>query len=1167
MSFTYADYLKSFKTNVYNRKPSKIDKVLKSELITQNKKLINILGYTPYTDNQYKRKTKSDLQMDNDRMEDERIKNKEKLDIISDIDYHLMYIGDTGINTRQALKLSETQLISIRDDLVYRIKEYAFMQSIVEDLEKEKLREYEAIAKKEAEEFFNSQKPGELVILNSDDATYNEDIVKSVIERMNFGDQFRYTLKVSADPQVFGYKYFTLSQNNGLKLIKLINEAKKSEKEVTETAEVVKRSDKENITESDVQMVTTVKEAAFISIVKEPKTRVKKSGAFFPYLNTTTLVLNKYQIFKKVENADYSENCLIYALRQSEIVSETTLNSIKSMVTDRHIPVCKLAEVAKAANIIISLKHDGDAHTKRYGDTKNNKIQEAKIGLLKGHYFLNDMTNVTSYAIKNYNDLKDKPEWNTYYKANMKCKTGERFINSYTLIKLMLENNLFRELTFSDEQIFDTQYYTEVKQDFTDLSYNITDTRYMDPEIKEKNETNYTKIYAADFETTTEGSKHEAYMCCVIDENSNRKSFISSSCGAALLNHLESGSLTYFHNLGYDASFFIKYLNVTAIIKSGSQIKLIKGIYKKKRLEFKDSYAMISEPLRKFSSMFNLSVKKEVMPYGLYTQNVVCRFQVELKQALEHIKENEKELFLETAKEYITCDNMFKHIEYAEFYCMQDCEVLIQGLKMFKNWIEEAFNLNIYNFVSLPSLANRYVKNKGCFRGCYQISGLPRMFIQKAIVGGRVMTRDNKKWHIKGKVVKSVDSNKKVVITTNNKEVSIVDFDGVSLYPSAMHRMGFLKGIPNVLQKDQLNMEFLNKCDGYFVEITNIKLGKHRHFPLRSENISGNRNYTNVFTQSQIIDKIALEDLIKYQDATFDIVKGYYYNSGFNYAIQDTIEYCFNERNKQKKLGNPIEKVYKLILNAIYGKLGQKPIKTDIKIKNTEKQHEKFINYNYNFIKEYTQIAPGKYIYEVQNPINRHFNSCHLAAEVLSMSKRIMNEVMCLAEDQNIKIYYQDTDSMHIEKDSVSKLSEAFLNTHNRELIGDNLGQFHSDFSVVDTRTKKSFKADEIYAKESIFLGKKSYYDELTCVNEDNIQFMETTCHTRMKGISRACIDHKTKNNPYSAYITIFNGKNIEFDLSATKPVFLRSKNFDQTSKKEFLREVSSDIVGSFDVL
>lgn len=47
-----------------------------------------------------------------------------------------------------------------------------------------------------------------------------------------------------------------------------------------------------------------------------------------------------------------------------------------------------------------------------------------------------------------------------------------------------------------------------------------------------------------------------------------------------------------------------------------------------------------------------------------------------------------------------------------------------------------------------------------------------------------------------------------------------------------------------------------------------------------------------------------------------------------------------------------------------------------------------------------------------------------------------MNEVMCLAEDHGIEIYYQDTDSMHIAKDDIPKLSNIFMTKYNRELIG-----------------------------------------------------------------------------------------------------------------------------------
>ena len=46
---------------------------------------------------------------------------------------------------------------------------------------------------------------------------------------------------------------------------------------------------------------------------------------------------------------------------------------------------------------------------------------------------------------------------------------------------------------------------------------------------------------------------------------------------------------------------------------------------------------------------------------------------------------------------------------------------------------------------------------------------------------------------------------------------------------------------------------------------------------------------------------------------------------------------------------------------------------------------------------------------------------------ILSISKRIMNEVICTAEDNDIEIYYQDTDSNHLGVDDIKRLSELYL--------------------------------------------------------------------------------------------------------------------------------------------
>ena len=64
------------------------------------------------------------------------------------------------------------------------------------------------------------------------------------------------------------------------------------------------------------------------------------------------------------------------------------------------------------------------------------------------------------------------------------------------------------------------------------------------------------------------------------------------------------------------------------------------------------------------------------------------------------------------------------------------------------------------------------------------------------------------------------------------------------------------------------------------------------------------------------------------------------------------------------------------------------------------------------------------------------------------MSKRIMNEVMTLAEDEGLNIWYQDTDSMHINYEEVELLALAFNNKYNRDLIGEGMSQFYIDFGL-----------------------------------------------------------------------------------------------------------------------
>jgi len=284
----------------------------------------------------------------------------------------------------------------------------------------------------------------------------------------------------------------------------------------------------------------------------------------------------------------------------------------------------------------------------------------------------------------------------------------------------------------------------------------------------------------------------------------------------------------------------------------------------------------------------------------------------------------------------------------------------------------------------------------------------------------------------------------------------------------------------------------------------------------------------------------------------------------------ELINYLFDQRLKYKNEGNSIQEVFKLLMNSCYGKtiLKESPTNT-VYFGDSEfekKKFESFIHYNYNSIIEYTKLhGCEKYKVVVKKNINNHFNIPHVGCEILSMSKRIMNEVICLAQDNNISIYYQDTDSMHIEEKDIQILAEKFKEKYNKILIGKKLGQFHSDFSFD--------KHDNIYSNKSIFLGKKCYIDELRGTNKEGKE--EIMYHMRMKGIPSTCITYTAKKlglkNEYELYERLYNNEKIQFDLleGNKKVMFKRNvdksietlrnfydKNDEKKNKYAFMREL-----------
>lgn len=639
---------------------------------------------------------------------------------------------------------------------------------------------------------------------------------------------------------------------------------------------------------------------------------------------------------------------------------------------------------------------------------------------------------------------------------------------------------------------------------------------------------------------------HIPYCICYVDDKNNIGRFKGKNCIRECLDSLKGRYRVYCHNVKYELQFIMKYLercgnwNNFRLLMGDSNIYNVVGYYYNEEesfwteLFFKDSYKLISEALSKFGSMFNLPVSKDICPYGLYTTDTIWTETAKISEALKHIDPKNHADFIKNIDK-VNCrvdKDTFRHVDYSVEYCVKDCQVTKAGVEKFREWIYEITLLDVHDNLTIASIAHRFMIDKGVYEGCFELSNVARYFIQKSVVGGRVMLRDNEKQWVRGK---------------------IQDFDAVSLYPSAMKRLGdiggFLKGTPKVLKPNQLNMDFLNTCDGYFVEIFIKKCNKPLHmglYSVKTENDENCRIFGNQENVSIVVDRITLEDLIRWQDIEFEIIKGYYFKEGRNNFIKNVIELLFNERKKYKELGNPIQLIFKLLMNSSYGKTIQKARDSQcILIPNKKLTDYKIKNW-YN-IKQTTTIHEGEYtIVDCFSSINEHFSLPQIGSEILSMSKRIMNEVICLAESLNIPIYYQDTDSIHIDEKNIEYLSVEYNKKYNRELIGKNLGQFHSDFS--------SEKGKVQYSSEFIGLGKKCYIDKLF-IDNNTIDW-----HIRMKGVSLSCILQEAEDQkctPLDLYHRLYDGETIAFDLCKKGIRFQFDKCFNVRSASSFVREIN----------
>ena len=151
----------------------------------------------------------------------------------------------------------------------------------------------------------------------------------------------------------------------------------------------------------------------------------------------------------------------------------------------------------------------------------------------------------------------------------------------------------------------------------------------------------------------------------------------------------------------------------------------------------------------------------------------------------------------------------------------------------------------------------------------------------------------------------------------------------------------------------------------------------------------------------------------------------------------------------------------------------------------------------------------------------------------------------------DIKIYYQDTGSIHVTYHIVDKNENRYKEKYGSELVGEELGNFHIDFSMGNA-------SSETHAIESLSLGKETYIDFLESTGEDGKAINPE--HIRMKGIRAACIRYYAEQHNTTVldvYTKLFNYKTIKFDLTngGNKFVCRNIKYYTISNVSDFVRK------------
>jgi hypothetical protein len=819
-----------------------------------------------------------------------------------------------------------------------------------------------------------------------------------------------------------------------------------------------------------------------------------------------------------------------------------------------------------------------------YGKKYQNEI---KLAQFKNHIFILEDTKYTKFYLDNmdeidsiYKDDEDRFEFcrkvdNKFYKS----KTQPKRYNSLELVIYLFKINKFISLALDDVKeingnfepkpslnniINDQKIFNPTENDNEIENIEIeNDDKIENIEIEDDNKIETLEnnlkfkkeldtIYLfGDLETDVTQKYHKLIAFGFMDEHENYykitypgkhnnnsieerdlifKKDIIQTIEKALnrLNYKKSFKspshkiIMFFHNLKYDSSIldtFNQFYCSAMCVKDGMVYSKTYNFGFNIKIELRDSKKHFNIKLEDAPKIFDLDIyKKEAIDYEYHTiDNISSNELIDKKIYEQGLKEADKIIFNELVK-----TDQFNPTGYYLEYLKYDVLVLKRACLKYRDLMKIATNgIDVFQSLTISSLAHKMATEYGCYDNIVQVKGELREFLQKAVRGGRV--------YVNPKYQKTIIDGK------------IEDFDAISLYPSAMSKLCEKHGLPKGLIKLGLenNIDYYNSKSYYFVRIRINKINKKIQIPCVCvhDEKTGNLKYINELKKpiEVIVDKITLQDYIEFQDIEYEILEGCYWDQGFNTKIKDLVDFLHKERCKHKKSNKPLADMIKLIMNSIYGKTCMKRSTEQIVILNNNKA-DKYIFDHFGIIKHIEQNKLNTIITKRKYDNTYSFN--YVGAMILSQSKQIVNQVFSIMDENNMNVYYTDTDSIHMDQKDVNELGLKFKNKYNTDLIGDNFGQFHVDFDLKGCENVHSIKHIPIETKTYLDILKGT--DKVT--REEKIGY-----HIRMKGVRTCAIDYelnrrntlRNDNDDIQSAIELFedlkDNKKVEMYLNPSK--------------------------------